>query len=54
MVFLDKLAEDESAAEEETTHHIAIAALNEIDDAQTFVCLPAAEQEHDQADEVGR
>ena len=54
MVFLDELAEDESATEEETTHHIAIAALNEIDDAQTFVCLPTAEQKYEQADEVGR
>ena len=47
------LSEDEADAKEETAHHIAIAALYEVDDFQALPRLPAAEQQHDEADEIG-
>ena len=53
-IIIDKLSEDESDAKEETSHHIAIAALYEVDDFQPLPRLPAAEQEHDEAEEIGR
>ena len=53
LIAYDELSEDESTAEEETSHHVAIAALNEIGDTQTLVGLPATEQEHQQTDEIG-
>ena len=51
-IAIDILSEDETYAEEETAHHVAIAALYEIDDLQPLPRLPAAEQQHDEADEV--
>ena len=53
LILVDHLSEDESAPEEETAHHVAISTLHQIDDLQAFIGLPSAEQEHDQADEVG-
>ena len=52
-VIIDKLTEDKTNTEEETAHHVAIAALYEVDDLQSLPGFPAAEQQHDQADEVG-
>ena len=47
------LFEDKADAEEETAHHLTIAALYQIHYLQTFPGLPGTEQEHEEADEVG-
>ena len=51
-VGLDILAEDKADAEEEATHHLAVATLDDIHYFQAFPGLPGAEQEHEEADEV--
>ena len=53
IVSVDKLPEDKPATKEETTHHVAIAALYECDYPQSLMGFPAAEDEHQQADQVG-
>ena len=47
------LSEDESHAEEETAHHVTVAALNEINYLQPLPGLPTAEQQHDDTDKIG-
>ena len=53
VIVIDELAEDKTTAEEETTHHVAVAPLYEIHHLQTLVGLPGTKQQHDHADEVG-
>ena len=50
----DELPEDETNAEEETAHHLTVATLYEVDHLQTFPGLPGAEEEHEEADQIGR
>ena len=52
-VFVDELPEDKATAEEEASHHIAIATLYEVDDLEPFISFPATEQQHDETDKVG-
>ena len=53
-VLVGILSEDEPTAEEETTHQVAIASLNEGNDLQAFVGLPPTEQQHDNTNDIGR
>lgn len=52
-VGLDILSEDKANAEEEAAHHLAVAPLYDIHHLQSFPGLPGAEQEHEEADEIG-
>ena len=42
-VFVNVLPEDETAAEKEAAHHVAIATLNQCDHIQSLVCFPSTE-----------
>ena len=51
-IFLCKLSEDKSYAEEKASHHVAISSLNEINDFQSLPGLPSAKKKHDKADKI--